>query len=358
MRTFIRNHGLSITLLALFALFLGAQSVTGWRSHNADLTTHDEPSLSYASYLTTGHFVEATFENWESEFLQMAAYVLLTVCFVQKGSPSRSSRRATMPSTPTRARLGDEPDAPWPVRPAGWLALYEHSSRIAFAPCSSSRSRCTRSAARAEYNAEQLAHGAAPVSSGEFVDHVQFWFQSFQNWQSEFLAVASLVLLSVVLRQRGSPESKPVAAPHEEPAHSHPELVDAPLHRRQGNDRSVESATRELSVPAGIILFVARFACSAVGSYGPIFFEGFTLEHVDVGRGDASRATWRGRAPRPAPAWPSTHACYVESRCPSPRTTPHRVCPDLRGYGESSKPTTTPDHAPYSKRAWPATASD
>ena len=216
MRTFIRNHGLSITLLALFALFLGAQSVTGWRSHNADLTTHDEPSLSYASYLTTGHFVEATFENWESEFLQMAAYVLLTIWLVEKGSSESKSPEESddVDADPRQAR--NDPKAPGPVRHGGLqLALYEHSLGIAFAALFLLSITLHALGGVREYNAEQIAHGAEPVSLGRFITTATFWFQSFQNWQSEFLAVASLVLLSVVLRQRGSPESKPVAAPHE-----------------------------------------------------------------------------------------------------------------------------------------------
>jgi hypothetical protein len=210
-----RDHGLSIALFALFLIFLAGQSVTGWRTFNDERVEHGEPAVGYPAYLTTGHFVEATFENWESEFLQMGAYVLLTIWLVQKGSseskpPEGDPELDADPRTQANAK-----DAPGPVRAGGWhLRLYEHSLSIAFVALFAMSFVLHAFGGTGEYNAEQLAHGGTPVGVAGFMTTSEFWFQSFQNWQSEFLAVGAVVVLSIFLRQRGSPESKPVAAPH------------------------------------------------------------------------------------------------------------------------------------------------
>ena len=215
MRKWVRENGLSIVLFGLFVVFLTAQSLTGWRSFNGDQTEHHRPTLGYGSYLTSAHFVEATFENWESEFLQMAAYVLLTVWLVQKGS-SESKPLGGDPELEADPRTQkDSKDAPGPVRKGGvWLVLYENSLGLAFAILFLLSITLHALGGAREYSADQVAHGGAPVSLGQFVTTSTFWFQSFQNWQSEFLAVGTIVVLSIFLRQRGSSESKPVAAPH------------------------------------------------------------------------------------------------------------------------------------------------
>jgi hypothetical protein len=208
----LRNHSLSVVLFGLFVLFLLAQSVTGWRSYNSDQKEHLEPTSSYLAYLTTGHFVEATFENWESEFLQMGAYILLTVWFVQKGS-AESKPLDGDPELDAEPRPAK--DAPSPVRRGGWrLRLYENSLGLAFALLFLLSIILHALGGARVYSAEQTAHGGAPVGVGQFVTTSTFWFQSFQNWQSEFLAVGAITVLSIFLRQKGSPESKPVTAPH------------------------------------------------------------------------------------------------------------------------------------------------
>jgi hypothetical protein len=208
----LRNHSLSIALFGLFVLLLLAQSVTGWHSYNSDQKEHLEPTSSYLAYLTTGPFVEATFENWESEFLQMGAYILLTVWLVQKGS-AESKPLDGDPDLDAEAR--PVTGAPGPVRKGGWrLRLYENSLGLAFVILFLLSITLHALGGAREYSAEQTAHGKAPVSVGRFVTTSTFWFQSFQNWQSEFLAVGAITVLSIFLRQKGSPESKPVAAPH------------------------------------------------------------------------------------------------------------------------------------------------
>jgi membrane protein implicated in regulation of membrane protease activity len=210
-----KGNGLAIVLFTLFVLFLGAQSATGWRTYNNDQIEHGEPTTSYPGYLTTGHFVEATFENWESEFLQMASYILLTIWLVQRGS-SESKPLEGDPEIDADPRDEAGKDGvPGPVRAGGWrLRLYEHSLSIAFTILFLLSILLHALGGAREYSAEQVAHGQPPVGVAAFVTTSAFWFQSFQNWQSEFLAVGLLVVLSIFLRQRGSPESKPVAAPH------------------------------------------------------------------------------------------------------------------------------------------------
>ena len=212
-----RENGLSIVLAGLFFAFLAAQSVTGHRVEVDESLEHGDDPPSYGEYITGGAFVEATFENWESEFLQMAAYVVLTISLRQKGS-AESKKLHGKEKVDADPRLAkDKEGAPWPVRRGGVaLKLYEHSLGIAFGLLFLMSFLAHASGGAADYSQEQLHHGGAPVSTLQYLGKARFWFESFQNWQSEFLAVASIVVLSVFLRQRGSPESKPVAAPNSE----------------------------------------------------------------------------------------------------------------------------------------------
>jgi hypothetical protein len=214
MRRVLRDNGLSLTLFALFLLFLVAQSIAGYKTTNNDNQQHGQPPESYGEYLTSGAFVEATFENWESEFLQMAAYVVLTALLIQKGSPeSRKPESDTVDEDPSGRALA--PDAPGPVRRGGLvLAVYAHSLSIALFALFLFSFVLHALGGHAEFNQQQLEHGASTVSLWSFVTSSAFWFQSMQNWQSEFLAVGALTVLGIFLRQRGSPESKAVAAPH------------------------------------------------------------------------------------------------------------------------------------------------
>ena len=214
MRRVLRDNGLSITMFALFLVFLVAQSIAGFRANNSDNEEHGQPPESYGQYLTSGAFVEATFENWESEFLQLGAYVLLTALLIQKGSPESRNPDGDETDADPRAHR-DDPDAPGPVRRGGLaLTLYEHSLSIALFALFVVSFVLHALGGHAEFNQEQLEHGQAAVSLWSFVTSSRFWFQSMQNWQSEFLAVGTLAVLGIFLRQRGSPESKPVAAPH------------------------------------------------------------------------------------------------------------------------------------------------
>ena len=217
MRRLFRDNGLSLTLLAVFLVLLVAQTLAGQHELNAERLEHGNVPLALPEYLRTGHFVEATAENWESEFLQMAAYVLLTVVLFQRGSSEskKPGGNDAVDRDPRQARGQRLADAPGPVRRGGWvLRLYEHSLSIAFLLLFLvSFVGHAIGGARAE-SEEQLAHGEPPVGILDYIQSSRFWFESFQNWQSEFLAIAAMVLLSIHLRERGSPESKPVDAPH------------------------------------------------------------------------------------------------------------------------------------------------
>jgi hypothetical protein len=216
-RRMLRENGLSLTLLAVFLALLGAQVLTGRQELNDERSGHGRPPLTVGEYLRTGHFVEATTENWESEFLQMAAYVLLTVMLYQKGSSESKDPdgREAVDRDPRMATGNALEAAPWPVRRGGWiLRVYENSLSLAFLLMFLvSFAGHALGGARA-YSEDQIAHGGPAVTVVGYLQTSRFWFESFQNWQSEFLAIAAMVLLSIHLRQRGSPESKPVDAPH------------------------------------------------------------------------------------------------------------------------------------------------
>ncbi len=167
-------------------------------------------------YLTTGHFVEATFENWESEFLQMGMYVVLTAFLYQKGSSESKPLNKTAPQD-ADPREATKRNSPWPVRRGGWpLAIYEHSLAIAFFVLFFASWALHAVGGVSAFNEEQIQHGQPAISVWRYVTTAQFWFESMQNWQSEFVAVAAIIGLSIFLRQRGSAESKPVADPDRE----------------------------------------------------------------------------------------------------------------------------------------------
>ena len=210
-----RNNGLSIVLTLLFLLALAGQSVTGYLEHNDGQREHGRPTVTFGAYLRSSHFLEATAENWESEFLQMAAYVLFTVFLFQKGSaeskdPEDPDEEVNREPDPNR------PNAPKIVRRGGIaLALYKHSLLLAFLGLFALSFVLHAVGGAREYNEEQLEHGeTGRVSTLGYLGTSRFWFESLQNWQSEFLAVLSIVVLTIFLRQHGSPESKPVDAPH------------------------------------------------------------------------------------------------------------------------------------------------
>ena len=220
MRKILRENGLSIVLGFFFLSFLVAQAVVGMYQYNDEQQLHGQPTVDLTSYLATSHFLEATMENWESEFLQMFAFVVLTAFLFQKGSAESKKPDEEEPVDREPRTSREKKDAPWPVRKGGLiLTLYEYSLSIAFLLLFLLSFALHAVGGAMEYNQNQQEHGRhEEVSTIQYLGTSQFWFESFQNWQSEFLAVGAMVVLTIFLRQRGSPESKPVDTPHSETA--------------------------------------------------------------------------------------------------------------------------------------------
>jgi hypothetical protein len=211
----IWERGLTIALLCAFLVSFAAQIASGERELNQERADHGLPPLTTRAYLVSGHMWEATFENWESEFLQMAVFIMLTVVLVQRGSPESRRPYAIEESDADPRRFAHLPDVPWPVKRGGlWLRLYERSLGLAFLALFLVSWTGHAWAGWRAYDAEERMAGRAVPALGDYLGSSRFWFESMQNWQSEFLSIAAMVYLSVYLRHRGSPESKPVHAAH------------------------------------------------------------------------------------------------------------------------------------------------
>ncbi|OON71157.1 hypothetical protein B0919_01245 [Hymenobacter sp. CRA2] len=215
MRRFLYENGLSLVITTMVLLTLGGQTLTGWHDYNDELKQMHLPELGLGKYVRSGHWVEATFENWESEFLQMALYVVLTVKLRQKGSAE--SKKLDEAEEVDREPDPSKPDAPGPVKQGGIvLWLYQYSLSIAFFVLFLCAFALHAQGGMEVYNIEQQANGEPTVSYWGYLGTSRFWFESLQNWQSEFLSIVSIVVLSIWLRQKGSPESKPVDASYSE----------------------------------------------------------------------------------------------------------------------------------------------
>ena len=211
---FLLENSLSLTAFLFFILSFAGQIFTGAREYNAGRKDHGQPAVTMSSYLSSGAFVEATAENWESEFLQMGVFVLLTAYLYQRGSSESKGieEPQAVDQDPSEAR--NDPDAPWPVRRGGvWLTMYKNSLGGALLLLFVGSFIAHAIGGSMAYNEQQLQHGGETVTTLGYLNTSQFWFESFQNWQSEFFSVGLLVLMSIWLRQQGSAQSKPVAAP-------------------------------------------------------------------------------------------------------------------------------------------------
>jgi hypothetical protein len=215
--TFVRQNGLSLVLGAMFIAATAAQIGFGLGAYNEDRAHEGRAAVALAEYLTSGHFLEALFENWESEFLQMGVFVVLAVKLRQKGSTESKPLDEPVDCDEDPRRHAGDPRAPWPVRRGGAvLVLYENSLAIAFFALFALSFVLHAVGGFLKTNDENLAQGRPTETLGEYWTSSQFWFESFQNWQSEFFAVLAIVVFTIFLRQRGSPQSKAVAAPHDE----------------------------------------------------------------------------------------------------------------------------------------------
>ena len=208
-RRALRDCGLSLVLGTLFLLFLSGQIFAGWNHFNEENRRHGVPVVTLSDYVRTGACGEAVFENWESEFLQMGIYVVLTAFLFQRGSAESRD-----PDAAESAAERDSPRHPPPFRRVLVRFLYAHSLSLAFLTMFLLSLLGHAICGLAAVNEDAVLHGRGLSTIWQYVGSAQFWFESLQNWQSEFLAILALVVLSIWLREKGSPQSKPLEAAH------------------------------------------------------------------------------------------------------------------------------------------------
>ncbi|GAA3756918.1 DUF6766 family protein [Flavobacterium ginsengiterrae] len=215
MKTFFKNNGLCICFLILFIASFSGQVIFGFEEHNKELINEGANTINLLSYFTSGHFFQSTFENWESEFLQMALFVAATIFLKQKGSSE--SKKIDEPEEVDRQPDPSKKDAPWPVKKGGFiLKIYKHSLTIVLLLLFIMSFIIHFFGSLKDENEQLLRNGKPLETASSYLTDSRFWFESFQNWQSEFLSVFAIIMLSIYLRQIGSSQSKPVDAPNME----------------------------------------------------------------------------------------------------------------------------------------------
>jgi hypothetical protein len=217
MRSFVKHNGLSLVFLGLFLAAVAFQAIAGHADFNEDQDRHGDPSMSLGRYLISSEFATALMENWQSEYLQFTLFILLTVWLLQRGSPESKELDQAGRESDQRQKVGEhaDPQSPRWAKAAGLRrTLYENSLLIVMGAIWIGSWFAQSITGVTTYNADRLDHHEAPVSWAEYLTRPDFWEKTLQNWQSEFLAVGSMAILAVYLRQRGSPESKPVGTPH------------------------------------------------------------------------------------------------------------------------------------------------
>jgi hypothetical protein len=214
---FIRENSLSLFFGSLLLLTLVAQSLVGHSLYNEDAIQHSQETISYLRYVASSEFGEAVMENWESEFLQFTLYILATVWLVQKGSPESKKLEEAGRGSDEEQLVGKHArrDSPRWAKVGGLrTAIYSNSLVLVMGLLFVASWFGHSFTGWSEFNQEQREHGDAAVSWTGYLGKPNFWEQSFQNWQSEFLAIGAMVVFSIYLRQRGSGESKPLGTPH------------------------------------------------------------------------------------------------------------------------------------------------
>ncbi|MGC4056608.1 MAG: hypothetical protein QM743_00585 [Chitinophagaceae bacterium] len=212
---FLRNNGLSIVFGLIFLCAIAAQARLGFSEYNEDRIRQNAAPVAFADYLHTGHFIEATFENWESEFLQMALFVVFTIFLQQKGSSE--SKDFDKQEEVDREPDPQRPGAPLPVKKGGLLLkLYSCSLTLSLFLLFIISFTLHFYGSFKDENEQRALKAELPVNASDYIVDPRFWFESFQNWQSEFLSVFILIVFSIYLRQKGSPQSKPVDASNSE----------------------------------------------------------------------------------------------------------------------------------------------
>jgi hypothetical protein len=217
MRT-LRDHSLSLFFLVIFVAALIGQAIAGHAEYNNEATTHASEALSFWGYVISPDFGQAVMENWQSEYLQFTLFIVATVWFVQKGSPESKELHKTGLESDEEQRVGDHarPDSPRWARAQGLKRrIYENSLLIVMGSIWLGAWFAHSLTGWRVYNETQLDHDESTLGWVQYLGTADFWETTLQNWQSEFLAVGSMAVLAIYLRQRGSPESKPVGAAHD-----------------------------------------------------------------------------------------------------------------------------------------------
>jgi hypothetical protein len=218
MRRFLRENSLSIVFLLLFLAALFGQAIAGHADFNENATSHGDPTISLGRYVVSSDYGSAVMENWQSEYLQFTLMILLTVWLLQKGSPESKPLDQAGRESDEAQKVGAyaQQNSPrWAKVTGIRRAIYENSLVLVMGTFWIGTWLAQSATGNVQYNAEQLDHQQDPVSWSHYITTASFWENTLQNWQSEFLAVGSMAILAVYLRQRGSPESKPVGTPHE-----------------------------------------------------------------------------------------------------------------------------------------------
>jgi hypothetical protein len=216
-RSFLRENSLSIVFGLIFLAAVGAQAIVGYRLYNEDALAHHGETISLGRYITSSNFGQAVMENWQSEYLQFTLYVLLTIWFVQRGSAEGKSPGDEGLESDQKQKVGGhaQQNSPKWARVEGFRrTLFENSLVLVMLAIWLGSWFAQSVTGWSTYNADQIEHHQSTVNWLGYLGSLSFWQDTLQNWQSEFLAVGSFAILSVYLRQRGSPESKPVGAPH------------------------------------------------------------------------------------------------------------------------------------------------
>ncbi len=221
MRRLLFENGLSICFGLLFLASLGGQSLAGQRTYNEEQLAHGSEAVSWLHYVTSSAFGQAVMENWQSEFLQFTTFILATIWLVQKGSNESKPLEDVGLESDQKQQIGGyapENGPRWAKVGGLRTFVYSNSLLLVMAILFLGSWLAQSLTSWRFFNEDQRQHGEAAVSWSSFVTQADFWEQTLQNWQSEFLAVGVMVIFTVYLRQRGSPESKPVGAPHDETA--------------------------------------------------------------------------------------------------------------------------------------------
>jgi hypothetical protein len=218
MRRFVHENGLSLFFAAIFLATLAGQALVGHADFNHLQAAHENPTMSLWRYVRSSDFGADVLENWQSEYLQFSLYIVGTVWLLQRGSPESKNLDEAGTESDEDQLVGahaHERSPRW-ARVGGLRTrLYSNSLLLVMTAIWIASWVGQSITGRVAYNAEQLDHREAAVSWISYVGTSDFWNRTLQNWQSEFLAIGSMAILSVYLRQRGSPESKPVGAAHD-----------------------------------------------------------------------------------------------------------------------------------------------